>query len=451
MLNLQTDLSTMPYVEECFGVWCMYEPAFNALRQHAESINIQLHMENATPQRAAARVDSRRAESNGNVGNVAVIPVVGSIMKHVSSFSSGTSTVETRRAIRAAVNDQSIDAIMMYVDSPGGTVKGIHDLADELNLARKQKPLWAFVEDLGASAGYWIASQSDRLVANQSAVLGSIGVFSVVYDVSRMAENDGVKVHVIKAGEFKGAAVPGTVVTDQQLAEFKRLTDSYYSDFIKAVSDGRKISYDAASALADGRVHKGQATVDMKLADALMTFDEALSELASVGRSSSSATRKGSVMSQETTADNVATAEPKPATIGELRKACVGADDSFILGQLEDRATITEAMAAFIAHQAEQNATLAKARDDAEKNASKQASEAARTRPGAKALSEGGSAENESSGGITVEQIRLDVAKLKADRGILMAEAFHIYFKDNPDAHAVWMQALPPTRTRPTK
>src|SRR5690606_31819803 len=128
----------------------------------------------------------------------------GAMTKQGSSFG-GASTVRTRRAIRSAAADKSVSAIMLLIDSPGGSVSGTSDLADDVANAKKKKPVYAYIEDTCCSAAYWVASQCSAIYANPTAIVGSIGTYMVVADYSRMAENAGVKVHCISTGKYKGA------------------------------------------------------------------------------------------------------------------------------------------------------------------------------------------------------------------------------------------------------
>lgn len=349
-------LGSVPYVDEYFGAWAMYEPKFNALREYAQTINVQLHLEQhgGAPKAAGELTAGYGAMYHVAAGGLAVIELRGTMLKHASSFSSGTSTVEARRKIRAAVADAEVAGIMLLVDSPGGTVAGMHDLGRDIAAAAKKKPLHAFAEDLCCSAAYWAASQSLRISAGEGAIVGSIGVFNVVHDLSKAAEKEGVEVKVVKFGAHKGGAVPGTKITEEQLAEYQKLVDAFGDDFVSAVSRGRGLSKTAAEQLADGRVHKGQATIDLKLVNAIESFDEAMQQLAAA-TTKSRTPAKGKAMS---TTDNTAGAGDGPALktfeqqLAErkaaIAAACPGADDKFVAEQVAAGATPAAAGQAYV-------------------------------------------------------------------------------------------------------
>lgn len=213
---------------------------------------------------------------------IAVISVAGPMTKHQTSMSyffGGTSTVMARRAIRAAVADPDVKGILLHVDSPGGQVSGTSDLADDIAAANRRKPVNCYIEDLGASAAYWLASQCDKVYANSTGLVGSIGVYTVAYDSSQRYKDAGVKVHVIRAGQHKGALEPGTEFTPEQMAEVQRRVDAFHSAFVDAVAKGRKMDRAKALALADGRIHIAKEALSLGLIDGIKTLDAAIHQM----------------------------------------------------------------------------------------------------------------------------------------------------------------------------
>ncbi len=213
---------------------------------------------------------------------VAVIDIAGTLTKNptfMQMIFGGNTMPDMQRLVSEATFDNAVNAIMLRIDSPGGTVAGVSDLADSVYAARKRKPVYAYISDMGASAAYYVASQADVIYCDADAMVGSIGVYLVVPDFSKMAEADGIKINVVKAGDMKGAAVPGTEVTDTQLAEFQREVDQLNETFVDAVARGRGWSADRVSKLNDGRVHVGVHAKALGLVDGVKSFDEALGEL----------------------------------------------------------------------------------------------------------------------------------------------------------------------------
>lgn len=209
---------------------------------------------------------------------IATIPINGPMMKGDSKFG-GTNSLRTRRAIRRAASDESVRGIMLQIDSPGGTVAGTGDLAGDVAAARKKKPVFAHVDDLGASAAFWIASQAEFVSANPTAEVGSIGTVAVVEDSSEAASASGVTVHVISTGEFKGAFVEGTPIPPEHLDMLQERVDDLNGHFLKAVSAGRRMPIADVRKIADGRVHIASKAKGMGLIDAVMTADQAVGAL----------------------------------------------------------------------------------------------------------------------------------------------------------------------------
>lgn len=272
----------IPFMEQYVGVWAMREEEFQGLHQAFRGLDIHVHMAGPDPQRA--RSEAANAKLHVDRG-VAVISLHGTLMKPQSSMSSGTSTVLARRLVRQAVSTSDVRAIMLHIDSPGGTAVGTQQLADDIAAAAKQKPTVAYIEDLGASAAYWVASQAGRIVANSFAMVGSIGTYGIVHDVSGMAEKEGVKVHVVRAGEFKGMGVPGTVVTDEQLAQYQTVINETNEFFVRGVAAGRGLSLTKTRELADGRTHRAASAQALGLIDRVASLDETFSKLAAGHRS----------------------------------------------------------------------------------------------------------------------------------------------------------------------
>lgn len=328
------------HLEQYVGLWAMHEEAFLAGVETVRKLDLHMHLQSAAPHIAQAAADAQRKPASK--GSIGIVSISGTMMKHVSSMSDGTSTVLARRAIRELQASEDVKAIVLKIDSPGGTVSGTSDLADDVAAANQQKPVYAFIEDLGASAAYWVASQAREIHANRTALVGSIGTYGVVHDLSALAAMEGIKVHVVRAGEYKGTGVPGTAVNAEQLAMLQERVNQLNEHFLAGVSKGRRLPMGAVKALADGRVHVGESALGLGLIDRVGSFDALLAQISSDLRKSSTG------------------AKPKmTATIQELRAACPGADNDFIVGQLEAGATVEKATANWLQELATRNAALA--------------------------------------------------------------------------------------------
>lgn len=276
---MQPDLlavPTFPRMSDYFGAWC-YEPEqFMAQWRVMKSMDFARHM--AAPQ--PARGSSLETFPGKGGQSVAVVKMAGALMKSQSSMG-GTSSVQLRRDIRAAANDPNVSGILLAIDSPGGTVAGTADLAADVKAASRRKPVWAHIDDLGASAAYWVASQADVVYANTaSALVGSIGTVMTVYDASKAAGNEGVEVLVFATGPLKGAGTPGTAITEDQRSYFQRIVDDSQTHFDAAVKSGRSMNQTQLNAVRTGGVFSAAEALSLKLIDGIQPLEKTLAALA---------------------------------------------------------------------------------------------------------------------------------------------------------------------------
>lgn len=257
-----------------FDTWLISPVWFTAAVKEVRAGTWQLkafdHLENDEPMvRILYTVD--------NAG-IATIVINGPMMKGDSKFG-GTSTIRTRRAIRQAANDAQVLGIMLVIDSPGGTVAGTAELATDIALANSQKPVFAHIDDTGASAAFWVASQAGFISAGVTAEVGSIGVIAVVEDTSEQFAADGIVVHVVSTGEFKGAFADGTPITSEHLAYLQERLDDINTHFLAAVGKGRHMTKAAVSAAADGRVFGAVTAMELGLIDKVQRLDDTTKDL----------------------------------------------------------------------------------------------------------------------------------------------------------------------------
>jgi signal peptide peptidase SppA len=191
----------------------------------------------------------------------------------------GSSTNQLRRELRQFVESPDVRAVLIHVRSPGGVTAGTYELGADVAAARLRKPVVAFIEDVGASAAYWIASQAQQVFADHMALIGSIGTYTVVHDWASLFNRVGIKAHVIRAGKFKGAGALGTDITAEQIDEWQRVINSLNEHFLAAVSTGRRLPMEQVRQLADGRVHVGDEARALGLIDGTMSFDQLFSAM----------------------------------------------------------------------------------------------------------------------------------------------------------------------------
>lgn len=276
---MNENLSLLPNALVHDTHWAIYEPAARQLIDQLAATNALAHKaEFDEAQSRSERVDSGILYDLGVevYDGVAMIRMVGPMTKAPTSFSSGVSTVRVRRAVRACMASDEVKSLVLVIDSPGGSVSGTSDLADDVAACVRKKPVYAMVEDLCCSAAYWVACQCTGIYANETALIGSIGTYMVLYDASKMYENAGIKAHVLSTGKHKGAGATGAAIDDDQIAAYQQTVDDLNDHFLRAVSRGRKISRATVENLADGNVHIAQKALSSGLIDSVATFDQVM-------------------------------------------------------------------------------------------------------------------------------------------------------------------------------
>ncbi len=331
-------------LDQYFGAWAIEPATAGRLMELAKGMNWSAHQQAflASNPQAASPTGNKRQQ---RVGALAMISLQGSLMKQVDSMTDGTSTVAARQAIRAAGGDPEVSCILLLIDSPGGTVSGTEDLAADILAARAKKPVFAFVEDCCCSAAYWLASQCDEIYASgRTARIGSIGAYTYLNDLSKMAEKEGIEVLVFSTGALKGMGVPGSKITDAQRADMQAYIDKVQAPFSAAVAAGRKLPAakldpKADGSLATGAVWLAEEAQSLGLIDGIATFEQVLTKLqAKASAASANSPRSLSEIDPMATDKNAA---PTAASYAELKAACRGADGAF-LAECQEKAMSVE-------------------------------------------------------------------------------------------------------------
>jgi signal peptide peptidase SppA len=263
-----------------FGLACSIPWAITpeALQQILE-ISTREHIPNfeAVAAKRARRMDSAD-EARVREGGVAVLSITGPIFRYADFFTdiSGGSTIEgLAKDFNALLADPTVTSILLNIDSPGGEVGGVSEFAQMVFGARGRKPIVAYVDGLGASAAYWIASAADEIVADRTAMIGSIGVVATVPNPDARTAKE---VQFVSSQSPKKRPNPNTESGKEQL---QTLVDDLAEVFVETVARNRDV--DADTVLSDfgrGSVMVGQRAVEAGLADRLGSFEQIVSELA---------------------------------------------------------------------------------------------------------------------------------------------------------------------------
>lgn len=230
------------------------------------------------------RIGAGPARRTGRVeGAVAVLPLYGVLAQRMGMFeesSGGTSTERVATAFRAALAAPDISAIVLDVDSPGGSVYGVSELADEIYRARGTKPIIAVANSLAASAAYWIATAADELVVTPGGEVGSIGVLAAHQDLSALLERQGIKTTLVSAGRYKAEASPFESLAEDAREHIQSRVSDYYRMFTAAVARHRGVAIASVrNGFGEGRVVGAKQALDLGMADRVESLQETLARL----------------------------------------------------------------------------------------------------------------------------------------------------------------------------
>ena len=243
--------------------------------------------------------DTRKQMTAANAGNgIAVLPLYGVITQRGNmvddiSGPGSTSTQQFAAALREAIADPTVGQILIDIDSPGGSVYGVSELAAEILKARGDKPIVAIANSLAASAAYWIGSAANELYVTPGGEVGSIGVWQAHFDYSKALAEDGIKPTLVSAGKFKVEGNPYSALDEEALGFMQSRVNDYYAAFIKGVAKGRGVGVDQVrTGMGEGRVLGADAAVAQGMVDGVATFDQVIAKMrANQTRSKTAASR----------------------------------------------------------------------------------------------------------------------------------------------------------------
>jgi protease IV len=242
----------------------------------------QIHERLQRGQRVTPGRYSRAARGFGldSRPKLAVVYAVGEIVPGESQSSpfggtfAGSDTVG--QALREAAEEDDVRAIVLRVDSPGGSGTASDVIWREVQRARKKKPLVVSMGDLAASGGYYIAMGSDAIVAQPGTITGSIGVFGGKFSLRGLYDKVGLTKEIISRGENADIFTEYRPWTDDERVHIRTLMTEFYREFVTKAAEGRKKSYDEIHQVAQGRVWTGAEALDRGLVDKLGGMDVAI-------------------------------------------------------------------------------------------------------------------------------------------------------------------------------
>lgn len=202
-------------------------------------------------------------------GNVALIPIEGPITVTGESMlgQSATSSQEIIDFLQQAEEEESIQAIVLEINSPGGSAVAADEIAQAIK--RNKKPVIAVIREMGASGGYWIASASSHIIANRMSITGSIGVISSYLEFSGLMEKYGVSYEQLTAGKYKDMGTPFKGLTSEERQILEKKLNTIHRLFIEEIAVNRNLPVSAVEKLATGEFYLGTEAQQLGLVDEL--------------------------------------------------------------------------------------------------------------------------------------------------------------------------------------
>ena len=199
---------------------------------------------------------------------VAVLPITGLI-------ADSESTIEQ---LKKFAKDDSVKAIVLRINSPGGGVGPSQEIHEEVKKLKGKKIVVASMGALAASGGYYIACAAQKIYANPGTITGSIGVIMQFVTVKDLIEKIGLKGMVVKSGAFKDIGSPMREMKAEERELLQGVIDNVHSQFIAAVAEGRKMERESVAKIADGRIFSGEQAKSLGLVDTLGNLEDAVTE-----------------------------------------------------------------------------------------------------------------------------------------------------------------------------
>jgi protease-4 len=224
----------------------------------------------------------------GNFGSsekIAVIYVQGSMLTgNVPAGLGYATSEEISENIRAAAEDENVRAIVLRINSPGGSPAAAQEITLEIEKAQEQGiPVIVSMGDLAASAAYYISAPADYIFANPSTSTGSIGVIWTFENMSTYFQNEGIDYYISKSGEFKDMGGSWRGLTDEEKEYADSVVMESYEDFVTQVAEGRNLSRSEVKELADGRIYTGSRAKELGLVDDFGNLYDAIDKAAELG------------------------------------------------------------------------------------------------------------------------------------------------------------------------
>ncbi|MDT9339697.1 signal peptide peptidase SppA [Trichodesmium erythraeum 21-75] len=232
----------------------------------------QISLNNYSKVPRVAKTLSKNIKSNNKI---AVVYAQGEVVN-----GSGTSRQiggdRLAKKLRQLRLDDKVKAVVLRVNSPGGSASASEVISREVKLMSEEKPVIVSMGNIAASGGYWISMNADRIVAEVNTITGSIGVFGVLFNIQEIANQNGITWDVVKIGKFADLNTTSRPKTEDELVLIQKMVDSIYERFIKNVATARNLAPEKVEEIAQGRVWSGANAQKLGLVDEIGGIETAI-------------------------------------------------------------------------------------------------------------------------------------------------------------------------------
>ncbi|WP_371365612.1 Putative signal peptide peptidase SppA [Sporomusa rhizae] len=223
------------------------------------------------------KIKRSKIASRDKIAVVYVDGVIATGRGQVGLFTEGGGTDGLIRQLHAARDDAAVKAIVLRINSPGGTVPGSQEVGEELKKLRATgKPVITSMADMAASGGYWLAACTDKIYANPSTITGSLGVYMPYSNWEELYKKIGVRQEKIKSGPHKDILSPDRQLTTEERAILQVMVDDMYNQFVEVIAEGRHMDPARVRQLADGRIYTGRQARELGLVDEMGNMYDAI-------------------------------------------------------------------------------------------------------------------------------------------------------------------------------
>ncbi|MEG3436312.1 signal peptide peptidase SppA [Pannus brasiliensis CCIBt3594] len=226
---------------------------------------------------------SATATKEDSANKIAIVYAEGSIVDGAGDTTNigGDRYAKELRKLR---QDDDIKAVVLRINSPGGSAIASDVILREVKRLGEKKPVIISMGDFAASGGYWVATGGQRIFAEDNTLTGSIGVFGLLFNLQKIANNNGIKWDTIKTGKFADMSTSARPKTPEEMRLYQASVNRFYDLFIEKVSNARKLSPDKVRSIAQGRVWTGQDALDIGLVDEIGGLENAVIYAAKVAK-----------------------------------------------------------------------------------------------------------------------------------------------------------------------